>query len=131
MKHFVVLFLFFFVSACAATSNKPAVFPAVDKQLAASKNEKIADTLTGRGHYLEASFYYEAALMLTADEKTFLPKLIVAQIRAGRLRAAGINVRRLVALMGDSPPLTRLAALIRRYAPSLDETSTKGEEVSQ
>ena len=85
----------------------------------ASRNLEIADAMVVRGRYLEASFFYEAALTVSTEEADILPKLIASQVRAGRLRAAGQNTERLISLVGEHPLLIRLSRLLALYAPPL------------
>jgi hypothetical protein len=92
----------------------------------------IAELLERRGYYLEASYYYEAALANGGDEDSILPRLICTQIRANRLRAAKQGVERLREIDGDNETIASLLELLHRLAPALAEEGnlrSKREEI--
>jgi len=72
----------------------------------------VAQALARRGDYLTASRYWEAALFSGAAERRVLPPLIVCEVRAGRLRAALANVRRLAVIAPEHPAVEELETLI-------------------
>jgi hypothetical protein len=117
MKKFVGLLFVLCLEACASASSLNVQSPQESREFAALKNGQIGDKLAERGHYLEATFYYEAALILSTDETQILPKLIATQVRADRLRAARLNTERLVALVGLKSELSQLLTLLDTYAP--------------
>ena len=104
---------------CASATPEPKASPEAARAAACRRNLAVGDAMSKRGRHLEASFYYEAALTPETDEVRILPKLIAAQVRSGRLRAAGNNTARLIALVGEQPELVRLSRLLSAYAPPL------------
>ena len=124
MRFLHAIVLFALIQGCAGAETPTPVTPADKRAQAASRNLEIGDAMETRGHHLEASFYYEAALILAAEEPSVLPKLIAAQVRAGRLRAASVNTQRLIALVGPQPELMQLSKLLTVYAPPLSQDST-------
>ena len=124
MKFKHLLLVLIFAGGCGGAQTPKTAESAVprgSRARAAARNLEIGDAMERRGHHLEASFYYEAALILAADEPFVLPKLIASQVRAGRLRAASVNTQRLIALAGPHPELTRLSELLAVYAPPLPQ----------
>ena len=119
MRVFLFAVLLTGMQACAHGSGAPAQSPIASRESAVSKNVEIGNLLAQRGHCLEASFYYEAALAKSDDEKKILPKLIAAQIRSDRLREAEHNTVRLISLAGESPELSRLLALLKAFTPPI------------
>ncbi len=115
MKILMFVFLFL-VSGCGAKQPKPKVLYTNSSELSASHLAN-GDLLTSRGFHLEASYYYEAALAIAEDERAVLRRLIIAQVRADRLRDARINVLRLSELEGSSQELNELLDLLNIYAP--------------
>ena len=70
--------------------------------------------LMNSGNYLIACPYLEASLAQGEDEKTVLPILAGAQIRAGRLLAAQRTMRRLVKISPDHPHAKELLQLLKQ-----------------
>ena len=112
------------ISACAHTQAEVETSETKD---AMSDSETVGKALARRGRFLEASFYFEAAIARGADEKEVLPLLIASQIQSDRLRAAEQNALRLRELTGKSCALEELLVLLARYTPEIDNTS---EEVA-
>ncbi len=87
---------------------------------------EVATALDGVGSHLEASIYFEAALASGGPESKILPRLIVSQIRAGRLRAARKNLARLQEIV-PTRACGDLAALLSRFAPGGAKHPERGE----
>jgi len=130
MKTMLCIALFSLAASCAApqTPSSNSGFEAAASAL--EKNVRLGDLLAERGRFLEAGFYYEAALRFADDERPLLPKLIVAQVKSDRLRAARTNVQRLLALRGADTDLERLAALLETYAPPYPHQREDGKEAA-
>ncbi len=79
----------------------------------------VGETLARRGRFMEASFFFEAAISRGADETEVLPLLIASQVQSNRLRAAKQNVVRLAEISGWSAPLDELLTLLARYTPAV------------
>jgi hypothetical protein len=122
----VTVVLLLWVSACARPLST-SVNSAPEAPLAKTHSpETIGRALAREGRFMEAAFYFEAAIARGGDEKTVLPFLISAQINAGRLRAAKQNALRLRELTGNNKPLDDLLLLLARYTPEVEDTN--GEE---
>jgi hypothetical protein len=119
-KSVLCLILVFLNGACVSTPYKAPLqsVPTHHADAATQGNRQLlhARALERRGNHLEASFYYEAILAIGGREQLILPQLIRAQVRAGRLRAAGDNLTRLreIAETGN-PNLENLSNLLARY----------------
>lgn len=88
-----------FIFAALAMSCSSAGRPqSISHEQIMASNLETANQLCKRGRFLEASTFYEAALEAGAHEPQILPKLIIAQVRSGRLRAARQSVTRLAAI---------------------------------
>ncbi len=128
MRTIGMLCVLVFISAACAKVQTPEPKNGGDVRTREfTNNVRIGDLLAERGRFLEAGFYYEAALFFADDEAQILPKLIAAQVKSDRLRAARSNVGRLIALRGRTPALARLAALLDSYAPIIENTALQGE----
>ena len=125
MRYCQLLLFLLLAQGCGGAGMRRTAATVSSPPQAAARNIEIGDALEARGHHLEASFYYEAALMLAADESRVLPRLISAQVRAGRLRAASVNTQRLISLVGPRPRLTRLSRLLALYAPPTTRAQTE------
>ncbi len=107
------------------TACGPAERPTAEGQKSAldRKEDKVgrylttATTLLKIGNHLEASIFLEAALALGGEEHKILPRLIIAQVRAGRLRAAKGNIARFERLHQDQPSVKALGTLLDKLAP--------------
>ena len=130
-----VVYLLFVTGAIACSSTATVRGgSSLEKSGAQQKNDAmvIAELLARRGYYLEASYFYEAALADGGDEDSILPRLICMQIRANRLRAAKQGVERLREIDGDNETLASLLELLHRLAPPLAKEGNfhpKREEV--
>ena len=106
----VILASAFAAQACAARTRRapaPSV-PAGDRQGIMDR----AGALAGRGDHLYSSRYYEAALKRGASEEVVLPRLIVEQVKGGRLLAALDNTARLSAISRSPEEIVALHRLI-------------------
>lgn len=117
MKPFILAAVFFVATSCAQSALPPVRSGVEFRTQETFKNVEIGDRLTESGHFLEASFYYEAALFFADDELVILPKLIATQVKSDRLRAARSNLKRLIELRGEIPRLRHLVTLLDTYAP--------------
>jgi DNA-binding SARP family transcriptional activator len=118
MKALAMIATAVFAMSCADRTQPKVQSAAQYRTSEFEKNVILGDLLATRGRFLEAGFFYEAALFFADDEIKILPKLIAAQVKSDRLRAARVNVKRLIALAGRRASLERLAALLDTYAPS-------------
>jgi hypothetical protein len=96
------------VGAGAATTTPSPPSPSRTAAVPA----EVAGRLARAGNHLAASRYWEAALAHGGTEREVLPPLIAAEIRAGRLRAALSNLRRLEQLHPTRTEIAELRQLI-------------------
>jgi len=82
--------------------------------------------LLNRGEALAASQWLEAALSAGAVERETLPLLVVAEIRAGRLREARLSARRLAELEPERPGLTTLIRALDEVVNAAAAPKTEG-----
>ncbi len=116
-----VAVVFCLVTACASVSKT-----SVEPQKSAHQTEAkrvarymaAATILLREGNPLEASIFLEAALVLDGDEHEILPRLVIAQVKAGRLRAAKVSIARLERLKPDEPSIKVLGALVDKLTLS-------------
>jgi hypothetical protein len=120
----IMLVALLWLSACAHPHSKPEGTAPRDSLIA--DPETTGRALARQGRFMEAAFYFEAAIARGGDEKTVLPLLISAQINADRLRAAKQNALRLKELTGDDKALDDLILLLARYTPEAE--GPDGEE---
>jgi hypothetical protein len=78
---------------------------------------KTARALEQAGAHLEASVYFESALVAGCDEQIVLPHLISTQVRSGRLRAAKKSVARFISLDGESTWAREMERLLEQFVP--------------
>ncbi len=88
----------------ATTPDRPPVPGAVER----------AQHHSLRGDHLTASRHLEVALAITGEELTILPKLVVEQIRSGRLLAALDTTSRLCALQPGNSEASEIHQLVER-----------------
>ncbi len=103
------------VTACASvprTTVEQRKNALKTEETRAARYMAAATILLRQGNPLEASIFLEAALVLDGDEHEILPRLIIAQVRSGRLRAAKISIARLEHLQPDEPSIKALGALV-------------------
>ncbi|MCP4674922.1 MAG: hypothetical protein GY854_05320 [Deltaproteobacteria bacterium] len=115
------------VMSCAATHKQTNESPQGSARTPRDEVREyfeVATALAKVGSHLEASIYFEAALSSGGAEAKILPRLIGAQIRAGRLRAARKNLARFQEI-APTRACGDLAALLSRFAPG--QASEGGE----
>jgi len=103
------------LTACASVSRttvEPQKNTQTIEETRASRYLAAATILLREGNPLEASLFLEAALVLDGDEHEILPRLIIAQVRAGRLRSAKVSITRLERLEPQQPSIKALGALV-------------------